>query len=116
MQRIQFALVFVFGLAVGGLSVPVALAGFSEDNIYISLHRNPGDSEAVYELRLHRGSQSVDTVSAEFDSAEFYQLKSTAVMGQTDFDGAATNILGSWYSSLSTSRKAEFRSAFIDAC
>jgi hypothetical protein len=72
------------------LTTTVSLAGYNDDNLYLSLHRHPGDAEAVYELRLHRGDQNIDTVSPAFGSA--------------------------WYSGLSAPRRSEYRSAFIDAC
>lgn len=110
------SLILFATLALGVVIGSTAAAGYAEDNIYLSLHRNPGDLEAVYELRLHRGSQSIDTVSPEFDKADFYQLKATAMMGQADFDATASAVLGSWYSNLSGARRAEFRATFIDAC
>lgn len=112
MRHIALLLTLACGMLIGA----AAMAGIGEDNIYVSLHRNPGDTEAVYELRLHRGDANIDTVSSEFGAADFHHLKAAAIASQSEFDTEAAAVLGSWYTGLSTARKAEFRSAFIDMC
>ena len=124
MSRLTHALAFGAGAllaSVGAVSLllPAAHAGVLDDNTIIRLHMKPRDTESSYELRLHRGNQSIDTVSTAIDGQEFFSLKAAAMQDQAAFDSTARTILGStWYdqTAMTTTRKEQFRDAFLVVC
>jgi hypothetical protein len=120
MRRLILTFSLIAAAFVAGVIVTTAAqAGMGEDNMYISLHFNPGDTAPVYETRLHRGSESLDTVSPEYGTSDFYALRSAAFEGQAEFDAAANNVYGAtWYgqSAMTATRKQTMRDAFQFVC
>lgn len=123
MKRLTGPALFALGFiaAVGVYETPLveeAPAGFGEDNHMICLDFNPGDTEPIYTVRMHRGSQGLDSWGTEFDGPDFHMLKATAMADQVAFDGEMSTAFGSWYSAshMTTARKAEWRNAFKKIC
>lgn len=87
--------------------------GIEVENCQEFRHTTPGRGYFDYRLHAHRQDQNIDTTSASYSQSDHDGFVSAAATSQFAFDGAVTNVLGTWYSGLSSAFKQGFRDLFL---
>lgn len=72
-----------------------------------------GSNDVAFRLHAHREDQAVETTSAPYNQSTHDSFVTAAASGQSAFNTAVTNVLGSWYSGLSSNFKTGFRENFL---